>query len=113
MRLFLFAMCLGLLAAVGCVTQKQRTYITVTEADNTVTRIYCTQRNTSVAVVGEAREFHQMDGACGTFAGDSKNIGVNEEGGKALLGVADVVSKNARPGGQLESGVTDLLEKDE
>ena len=79
------ALALAFLAAItllsGCITQKQRMYLS--DGDNTV---YCTQRNTLFAMFGENATMHEMKGVCGTCEGDASNVGFNEEGVRALEG---------------------------
>ncbi len=47
---------------------------------------------------------------CVSLGYSTKDTGLSDNGLDATLGVADVVSKNARPGGQLESALSDRLE---
>lgn len=89
---------LALLAAAGCMTQKQRHYTSTYEAGVLVERSYCTQRNTLIALFGENAELHKMTGTCGEFEGSAEQVGFNEQGRKALEGAFKAAVCAALPG---------------
>ena len=91
------------LLVVGCATQKQRTYVRFPDG----TKVYCTQRNTLLALFGENQELHKMSGMCGVFEGDSSNVGFNEEGRKALEGAVEAGVCAAIPGSCVVGGLLD------
>jgi hypothetical protein len=46
---------------------------------------------------------------CTALAYSTEDTGLSDNGKAAILGIADTVSENLRPGGQLEGSIADLL----
>jgi len=93
-----------LLASVCCATTK--TYCSLEIGDVKYRGIVRT------TVIGKGKtDIAATGNACGGFTANTQGTGLSAEAANALKEIADVVSQNLRPGGQLEGGIAERLAK--
>jgi len=47
---------------------------------------------------------------CAALAYSTEDTGISDNGKESILGIADVVTENMRPGGQLEGSLADIID---